>query len=684
LLSSSRLLAAALVAALAALAAPALAAPHLTGAKPEPPSHVRTLDRAAIAPAQGARAALALAEVPTAVRVLLLRVDFPADDDQTTTGTGEWTDASDPEYWLSIDTSRFASYYAEVSYGHLSLEVVAMPPAPSVYRLPQTMRHYGSETDSALEDLIYDSVTAASIDPTNPVTDFAAYDAVLIVHAGVGEESDVALDSSDDIWSLFYASSGGIRSSATGLALTQTLRDGQPIGEAIIMPQSSSQDGIVVDPLGVYVHEFGHWLGLPDLYCTAGLFCFPDEVGRWSIMGDGIYNRVGDAPYGSSPAHLDAWSKMRLGWLVPLEASPADPGSVLLPPVETEPAAYRLPVSSDPAASAQYFLVENRQQIGTDAGLPGHGLLVWLVDEAVIGSSDCSSYPTSRFCQNTVNNSPLRPGVKLVEADDDDALQKRGCSGAGIDCGSPSDPFPGTGGVVRFTPTTTPSSRGYSGSAWVSLCDVGENSETRAVALTIGFGPNPPQGVTADAQGNVSWTAADGDLQGGPSVGFNVYRSGVLATSTPLAAPTYLDPSPTSGATYQVTAIDAAGNESDLSAPGIVAGGGADSRCFIATAAYGSSLDPSVDTLRAFRDRYLLTNPAGRAFVAAYYRWSPPAAEFIREHEAARRVARCTLTPLVAAIEHTPLLWVSASAATLAAAARRRRVRTGRITLPAR
>lgn len=86
-----------------------------------------------------------------------------------------------------------------------------------------------------------------------------------------------------------------------------------------------------------------------------------------------------------------------------------------------------------------------------------------------------------------------------------------------------------------------------------------------------------------------------------------------------------------------------------------VSGGGADEddddddggKCFIATAAYGSYLHPHVQVLRTLRDRYLLSSTLGQAFVAAYYHYSPPMADFIGRHDTLKAAARVVLLPLI-------------------------------------
>ena len=77
-------------------------------------------------------------------------------------------------------------------------------------------------------------------------------------------------------------------------------------------------------------------------------------------------------------------------------------------------------------------------------------------------------------------------------------------------------------------------------------------------------------------------------------------------------------------------------------------GGGGGGGCFIATAAFGSYMEPHVMVLREFRDKLLLPHPAGRWFVRAYYKHSPPPADYIAARTWLRATVRILLLPVVA------------------------------------
>jgi len=81
----------------------------------------------------------------------------------------------------------------------------------------------------------------------------------------------------------------------------------------------------------------------------------------------------------------------------------------------------------------------------------------------------------------------------------------------------------------------------------------------------------------------------------------------------------------------------------------LVAGQRLGEACFIATAAYGSPIEPHVEMLREFRDQYLLTFGPGKLFVSLYYRFSPPLAHFIANHEYLKFTVRIALLPAVGA-----------------------------------
>ena len=363
-------------------------------------------------------------------------------------------------------------------------------------------------------------------------------------------------------------------------------------------------------------------------------------------MASGNYNAdpalcpdaFGNCVYGSAPAHLNAWSKSYLGWITPqAPATAPDPGSMSLGNVEQNGDVIKLPASTD--AITQYYLIENRQAgplsgiANYDQGLPGSGLLVWLVDEYIINLN---------LASNSVNNSFFRPGVKLIEADGDFALQ----NGSDGDLGSAGDPFPGSTNNEELSPLTAPSSLPVTPYGWVNLKSISLNSGV--INLDMGFSPLPPQDVSFSGN-TVSWSPnGESDFSF-----YTIYKNGIYLDQTTAAS--FTDNAALNGDTYTITAVDSNNNESPLSEQVtkiIPSSGGDGGFCFIATAAYGSYLDPHVGVLRDFRDRYLLTNRPGRAIVGFYYQHSPPLADIIGRHEGLRVFTRAILTPMVYAVQY--------------------------------
>ena len=145
--------------------------------------------------------------------------------------------------------------------------------------------------------------------------------------------------------------------------------------------------------LGTVCHEFTHSLGLPDIYPKFGsvVSCL-DE---WDLMDGGNFTN-----YGWCPPNYTPMEKMLLGWLEPVEL--IGPASIEgMKTVDQGGEVYRISHTED-----EYYLLENRQWDGWDAGLPGRGLVVYHVN-----------YADTRWSNNTVNISTIKPGFTIVCAD---------------------------------------------------------------------------------------------------------------------------------------------------------------------------------------------------------------------------------------------------------------------------
>ena len=124
------------------------------------------------------------------------------------------------------------------------------------------------------------------------------------------------------------------------------------------------------NPLGVWCHEFGHELGLPDYYDTDGS---SEGVGNWAVMAAGSWGNNGE-----TPVYFSAYSRYWLGWDEPITVED-DVTNLVIEPVSEGGNIYKLPIPGNWSNSEQYFLLENRQQTRYDTYLPGEGLLLSLI-----------------------------------------------------------------------------------------------------------------------------------------------------------------------------------------------------------------------------------------------------------------------------------------------------------------
>jgi len=170
--------------------------------------------------------------------------------------------------------------------------------------------------------------------------------------------------------------------------------------------------------------------------------------------------------------------------------------------------------------------------------------------------------------------------------------------------------------------------------------------------------PSPGDGASNQAV-NVTLQWSGGDPDSGDTVTYSVYLDTVDPPVT--LADTVSEPAGTISIEYQPAQLDyeatyywqiVAEDEGGLSTTGPVWSftTGQQPGCFIATASFGSAMEGKVELLSRFRDSVLLQHPLGRAFVAGYYRYSPPIADFIAERGWLKALVRMLMLPVVGVV----------------------------------
>jgi M6 family metalloprotease-like protein len=309
-------------------------------------------------------------------------------------------------------TGSFRDYYLKSSYGKLDVETDVF----GWYTAAQPYAYYGKQNgDLRATQLVREAINAAEA----AGIDFSKYDndgngsldGVIIIHSGPGAEEG---SQTQYIWSH--------RSQLVNVGY-QVSYDNVYINDYIINPERRLFSGGIVG-IGVFCHEFGHLLGLPDLYDISQA---SEGVGEWSLMGDGGW--LGGE---HSPGNLCAWSKAVLGWINPTVLSAS--GAYSLSAASENSQCYRV----NTMLSNEYFLIENRQNIGLDIALPGSGLAIWHIN-------------SSRTTNEDVN-------FKLVDLEEADGLNQLDRK---TNRGDNGDLFPGLSKNTAFDDFSDPNSKSY-------------------------------------------------------------------------------------------------------------------------------------------------------------------------------------------------------------------------------
>ena len=272
--------------------------------------------------------------------------------------------------------SNLNNYYNEDSYGTVSFQTGMTPAASSSwYTLPNAMAYYGADTVSSDSQLVSDSLQAAYSAGVN----LANYKFAIVVHSGDDEAMTHVIS---DIHSF----------TIPGYVFNPAPLVSYKISTSVVAES---------DPTGVYCHEAGHLLGLPDLYDLTGQIDPANNfLGYWEIMALGEWNPNNGNPLqpkpGTYPAHHSIWSKTQLGFVPSSRTVVVQAGqsaNITLHNLETPTSgtqSINIPIAVNQDNSLTYYLVEMRAKLGVydqylpfPSDYPGAGILIYKVNESI-------------------------------------------------------------------------------------------------------------------------------------------------------------------------------------------------------------------------------------------------------------------------------------------------------------
>lgn len=275
-------------------------------------------------------------------------------------------------------------------------------------------RYYYGENDEYGYDLHPDEaiIEAAQYAVQNLGADFSLYDSnndgnvdfIYMIYAGNGE--NVSGNPAELIWP-----------HQSSVWWKEVYLNGKRLGTYACSAELENASSTQRCGIGTLCHEFSHVLGQPDYYDTEYGTNYEEGLlpGNWDLMSSGSYNNDG-----KHPANYTVYEKYQFGWATPLLLNRSQ-----VVTMDASSNYYYVALDGSPkehtSPDTVYYL-ENRQKMGWDSALPGHGLLIWRV-----------VYDEDKWYANTPNNTPYEPNYLFVAAD-----------GMYSGTGDGGDPFPGT------------------------------------------------------------------------------------------------------------------------------------------------------------------------------------------------------------------------------------------------
>ena len=316
---------------------------------------------------------------------------------------------------------------------------------------------------------------------------------VSLMYAGPGEHSAYEDGCEDYLWA--HYNKYRPFTTSTGINVKSYF-----MGNEVLQSYAKESDGTIVvksqkfDGMGVFIHEIGHALNLPDFYYTGNS---SEDAAKiltpcvWSIMDYGQYLYDGYAPIG-----YNAYERSVMGWLNVEELTEAT--FAQLYPFGDEDLGATAYCIKNPSNASEYYLLENRQADTWFPSFMGTGMLVWHV-----------AYNANRWNANTVNNTVGMPLFNLVPANNtiyETPLKFAEWQRVAANL------YPGTTGNTSLTDDTTPATTVYTGSGLSQpIYNIAENdgvisfsfidpSLTGIVATETTIGEQPRKVYTIDGR----------------------------------------------------------------------------------------------------------------------------------------------------------------------------------------